>query len=452
MGRLRELAAGVRVRTTLAAVLVVGAALVIASAGMVWQLRGSLTENIEDAAQLTAETIADTIMNDELPEVIETGDEDEEFVQVIDPNDGVVASTTNLSGPTPAVDLQPGQSQRVEGLPFEDGPFVVVAVNAPSPAGPWTVVVGRTLEPVSDSTTAVVGPIALGIPVLLVIVAAVTWIVVGRALAPVEAIRSEVQTISGDRLDRRVPVPPADDEISHLATTMNTMLDRLEEGQDRQQRLVSDASHELRSPIAAIRQHTEVALAHPEQADGQELAEVVLAEDLRLQRMVEDLLLLTRIDEGTLALRRSQVDLDDIVLAEASRVRASNSGVRVDTRGVSAGRVLGDEAHLDRLVRNLMDNASRHARTTVAVSLQQVIGDVVLTIDDDGAGISARDRKRIFERFERLEEARDRDSGGTGLGLAIVLEIVHAHRGTVTVSDAPTGGARFEVRLPLLDD
>ena len=276
----------------------------------------------------------------------------------------------------------------------------------------------------------------------------VTWIVVGRTLAPVEAIRNEVQTISGDQLGRRVPVPPANDEIAHLATTMNVMLGRLEEGRDRQRRLVSDASHELRSPITAIRQHVEVAIAHPETTDGEELAEVVLAEDLRLQRMVEDLLLLTRIDEGTLALRRSQVDLDDIVLAEASRLRAASTDVRIDTRGVSAGRVLGDATHLDRLVRNLMDNAVRHAHSSVALSLCDVDRWVLLTVDDDGAGIPSRDRDRIFERFERLQESRDRNSGGTGLGLSIVREIVHAHQGTVTATDSPTGGARFEVRLP----
>ncbi len=448
MARLREVTSGVRVRTTAAAALVVGAALVLAGAIMVAQLRSSLTTGIRDAAQLTAESIAATVMAGELGDVIETGDEDEEFVQVIDPAEGVVATTANLAGRTPVLVLEPGETTRVEGLPFEDGPFIAVAVAAISDDARQTVVVGRTLEPVEESAGAVIGSMLFGIPLLTIVVGAVTWVVVGRALAPVEAIRSEVQTISGDRLDRRVPVPKADDEIGRLATTMNTMLDRLEEGRDRQRRLVSDASHELRSPIAAIRQHAEVALAHPEQTDRQELAEIVLAEDLRLQRMVEDLLLLTRIDEGTLALRRSQVDLDDIVLAEAARQRAANADVRVDTGHVSAGRVLGDEAQLDRLVRNLMDNASRHARATITVSLQQVAGDVVLTIDDDGAGISTSDRERIFERFVRLEEARDRDSGGTGLGLAIVREIAHAHHGTVTVSDAATGGARFEVRLP----
>jgi signal transduction histidine kinase len=450
MTRLRQLMAGVRARTTVAAVLVVGAALIIAGAGMVWKLRGDLTTNIRDAAELSALSIAESIEQGELVDPIAVGDEDEEFAQVVDAGGDVVASTTNLPDRNPVVDIAPNETKRVEVPAVEDYPFIVVGEQAVlSDGSTQTVLVGRTLEPVAESVDAVLRSMAIGIPVLMLVVAAVTWVVVGRALAPVEAIRSEVQTISGERLDRRVPVPPADDEIAHLATTMNTMLDRLEEGRDRQRRLVSDASHELRSPIAAIRQHVEVALAHPEQSDDAELAEVVLAEDLRLQRMVEDLLLLTKIDEGTLALRRSQVDLDDIVLAEATRLRAADPGVRIDTRGVSACRVLGDEAHLERLVRNLTDNAIRHARKAITVSLYQVADDAVLTIDDDGAGVPIRDRERIFERFERLDEARDRDSGGTGLGLSIVREIANAHRGTVTVSDAPTGGARFEVRLPL---
>jgi signal transduction histidine kinase len=455
MQRLRELSSGVRVRTTVAAVLVVGAALVFASVFMVVKLRDSLTSGIHDAATLTAEGIAETIKQETIGTLIETGDVEDEFVQIVDPGDGVVATTENLGTGTPVVDLEPGENTTVAGLPFEDGPFYVVSIRAPTPEGMRRVVVGRTLEPVADSTKAVAGFVLIGIPALLVVVGVVTWIVVGRTLAPVEAIRNEVQAISGDQLGRRVPVPQADDEIAHLATTMNVMLDRLEEGRDRQRRLVSDASHELRSPIAAIRQHVEVALAHPEQTDGEELAEVVLAEDLRLQRMVEDLLLLTRIDEGTLALRRSQVDLDDIVLAEASRLRAASTEVRIDTRGVSAGRVRGDATHLDRLVRNLMDNAVRHAHSSVALSLCEEDREedrwVLFTVDDDGAGIPTRDRDRVFERFERLQESRDRNSGGTGLGLSIVREIVHAHQGTVTATDAPTGGARFEVRLPADD-
>ena len=185
--------------------------------------------------------------------------------------------------------------------------------------------------------------------------------------------------------------------------------------------------------------------------DEQQLAEIVLAEDLRLQHIVEDLLLLTRMDEGTVDLRRREVDLDDIVFEEAARLRASAGDLRVDTSKVSSGRVRGDESHLDRLVRNLIENAGRHAHTKVALSLRETNGEVVLTVDDDGEGIAPDDRDRIFDRFLRLQDARDRDSGGTGLGLAIVREIANAHSATVSVRNAPKGGARLEVRFPSLD-
>jgi signal transduction histidine kinase len=232
---------------------------------------------------------------------------------------------------------------------------------------------------------------------------------------------------------------------------MNRMLGRLDEAQFRQRRFVSDASHELRSPVASIRQHTEVALAHPEGSSVRELADVVLEEDVRLQRIVEDLLLLTRIDEGTLELRRAPVDLDDLVFEEASRLRGSTN-LTIDVARVSAGRVSGDRDKLERLVRNLSDNAARHARTTISLSLRDGGGTVVMAIDDDGSGIPAAQRERIFDRFVRLEDARDRDSGGSGLGLAIVLEIAAFHRGTVRVLDSALGGARFEVLLPGLPD
>jgi signal transduction histidine kinase len=227
------------------------------------------------------------------------------------------------------------------------------------------------------------GLLAIGVPLLLMVVAGTTWFVVGRALAPVEAIRAEVDAISATALHRRVPDPLADDEIGRLARTMNRMLERLELAQARQRRLVSDAFHELRWPVAAIRQHAEVALAHPGRASACELAETVLAEDLRLQRLAEDLLLLTRADEHTLAFRRRPVDLDDLVFDEARRLRGV-SGVRVDTWLVSAGRVDGDIAGLRRVLRNLGDNAARHAEGRVAFSVAERDGVVLLEVDDDG--------------------------------------------------------------------
>jgi signal transduction histidine kinase len=379
--------------------------------------------------------------------VIAGGDVEEEFVQVVDSSGRVVASSENVAGRPPFVDLRPGGSRQIDGLPFESGPFLAAASGVDSPQGRVTIVVGKSLEDVMDSSRAVIRLLGFGVPLLILIVGVVTWRVVGRALAPVEAIRSEVDAISSKELHRRVPDPPGKDEIAHLAATMNQMLARLEKGQQRQRQFVSDASHELRSPVASIRQHAEVALSHTDATDVEEFAGIVLEEDLRLQRLVEDLLLLTRADEGTLRGRTEPVDLDDLVFEEAARLR-SNGEVRVDTRGVSAGRVLGDRGQLGKLIRNLTDNAVRHARHQVAMSLRNGRGEIVLTVDDDGDGIATGERERVFQRFVRLQDARDRDSGGSGLGLAIVAEITAAHGGEVSVEDSPMGGARFDVRFP----
>jgi signal transduction histidine kinase len=434
--------ASVRVRTTLGAVLVVGVALVVASTAMLIVLRRSLVESVESAARLRAESVAEVM--ETTGESVDLGDDadDEEFVQVLDERGRVIEAGAN-TGSTPLVILAPGESREV-GVPFDDDPFLAVAAEA---SGDQTVVVGRSLESVLESSQVVLGLLMVGSPLLLVLVGAVTWRVVGRALEPVESIRSEVAAISTEELHRRVPSPGGTDEIARLAETMNQMLLRLEEGQARQRRFVSDASHELRSPVASIRQHAEVALAHPESASSPELARVVMDEDLRLQRLVEDLLLLARLDEHSDETHHRVLDLDDVVFEEVNRARG-REGPKIDSRRVSAGRVSGDRKQLARLAGNLLDNASRHARTMVSVTLAENEGRVVLQVDDDGEGVVPEERERIFERFVRLQEARDRDSGGSGLGLAIVAKVTEAHGGTVRVEDSPLGGARFEVLLP----
>jgi signal transduction histidine kinase len=260
-------------------------------------------------------------------------------------------------------------------------------------------------------------------------------------------MRAEVDAISAARLHRRVSQPVARDEIGRLAGTMNRMLERVEAAQARQRRFVADASHELRSPIAAIRQQAEVALAHPEQASA--LASVVHAESLRMQALVEDLLLLARADDEPPPHRRAAVDVDDLVLAEAARLRAETT-LRVDTTGVAAARVAGDAAALRRVLRNLVDNAARHATQRIGLCVAQRDGAAVLCVDDDGPGIPQAERDRVFERFVRLDEGRARADGGSGLGLAIVAEVVRAHGGAVAVADSPLGGARVTVRLPSL--
>ncbi len=322
-----------------------------------------------------------------------------------------------------------------------------MAEGAQTSDGLRIVLVARALVDVVDTTTVITRLLIIGLPLLVAVVALTTWFAVGRALAPVEAIRREVDAISAAQLHRRVPQPKADDEIGRLAATMNRMLERLESARNSQRRFVSDASHELRSPITVIRQHAEVALAHPDRVTAAELAEVVLAEQQRMQRLVEDLLLLARADEHV-PLARAAVDLDDLAFEEGHRLRSTTSK-QVDTSGVSAARVQGDAEALRRMFRNVGENAARHASSRVDITLVERGDEVVLTVDDDGPGIPESERVRVLQRFVRLDEARSRDEGGSGLGLSIVDEVVRAHGGSVSIEQSPLGGARIQITLPV---
>ena len=286
--------------------------------------------------------------------------------------------------------------------------------------------------------------ISVVVPVLVLVLALSTWLVVGRALRPVEAIRTQVAQMGAGDLHRRVPDPGTGDEVGRLAATMNRMLDRLQRSSERQRRFISDASHELRSPLASLRTQLEVALAHPERAEWPDVAAGVLEEGGRMERLVDDLLALARADEGAVLAHTEELDLGEIVAAEAERVE----GVAVDTSAVAPAVVRGDAQSLRRAIRNLLDNARRHAASRIVLRVSLDGEEVLAVVEDDGAGIPEADREQVFERFARLEESRDRDAGGTGLGLAVVREIVQAHGGTVVAEQGEQGGARLVVRLP----
>jgi signal transduction histidine kinase len=309
-----------------------------------------------------------------------------------------------------------------------------------------TVYVGTSLESVNETIATVRRVLLLILPPLLALLAVASWVLVGRALRPVEAIRAEVADISGRALDRRVPVPPRRDEIGRLASTMNEMLDRLQAASERQRKFVGDASHELQSPIAALRTQLEVAIAQPATTDWAATSSDLLAESRHMERLVRDLLFLARSDGEEGVRRIEPVDLDDIVLEEATRLR-STAQVRVDASGVSAAPLTGNRDELTRLVRNLLENAEHHAESRVRIRLSAEGREIILMVEDDGPGVPPAERERIFQRFTRLDEARSRNNGGTGLGLAIVKEITERHGGTVCVENAAPG-ARFAVRLP----
>ncbi|MEV7092211.1 ATP-binding protein [Amycolatopsis sp. NPDC051045] len=330
-----------------------------------------------------------------------------------------------------------GCAPKLRGL---DDDLTVHVVHDTSGHSRYDVFAGAQIDPEGqaavDSARVV---LTFGVPAVALLIGVIAWLAVRRSLRPVEAIRGEVAEIGAHDLGRRVPDPRTGDEIARLAGTMNTMLARLDEAVTRQSRFTSDASHELRTPLASLRTQLEVLLAHPDRLDWRQSCENALLDVTRLQDLVADLVLLGKLDHAGPG-RPAPVALSEVVGA----VTAGRSGIDVEITGTPV--VGGHRSRLERLVRNLVDNAQRHAVSHVTVTVSSEAGQAVLTVDDDGPGIPEADRERVFDRFVRLDDARDRDEGGSGLGLAIVADIARAHGGTAAVED----GSRFVVRLPEL--
>jgi signal transduction histidine kinase len=443
----------VRVRVTFGVAVVFTLALAVASTFLLTRQRVALTDDIETTMRLRAEDLAAALEGGSLPSSIAIPFEDAAFVQIIDSSGTVVRSSPNIEGEPAVATFVPDRSRiaarTLHDLPIGDDPFRVVAKTAGPDGTSFTLYVGGSLEPVDDAVDNLLLALALGAPALLGVVIALTWLAVGRALRPVEQIRAEVDSIDDRDLHKRVPQPPSPDEIGRLAVTMNTMLDRLEDAATRKRRFLADASHELRSPLAGIRSQLEVDLAHPVRADWQATERDVLDETLRMQRLVDDLLALAHFDEHPVPARHDLLDIDELVLAEARRLRTRGK-VAIDARQIAAAQTIGDPESLGRAVRNLLDNAERHAAETVTIALTEDESHLRIVISDDGPGVAEKDRDRIFLRFGRADQSRTRDSGGTGLGLAIARDIVTAHGGTLELEHT-AAGATFVLRLPRLE-
>ncbi|WP_231917850.1 sensor histidine kinase [Microbacterium pygmaeum] len=399
---------------------------------------GVLSSTLRDASARAGETRAEELaarIDAQGLEAIRNLDDDE-VVLLLDADGEVVAASSDAEGLS---------------IPSSTEPLTVVVDGDPMLLVPEDLdddrilMVGVPTDDDQETVGTVITLLVVAVPVLVLLVGVTTWLMIGRALAPVARIRSEVDDITADRLDRRIPVPESRDEIAALATTMNGMLGRLDVAAQAQRRFISDASHELRSPLATIRQHVELSQAHPDLTSVEELSSVVHEEGLRLQGLVDALLVLAKLDEGAGGAQVT-VDLDDCALAEAARLRTL--GFTVDASGVGPARMQGDARLVGQLVRNLADNAARHARGRIAIAVLERNGAAVLTIEEDGDGVPVDERTRIFERFVRLDEARSRDAGGSGLGLAIVHGIARSAGGSVAVDDGRWGGARFTVTFP----
>lgn len=439
-----------RARLTLLATAVLAAGLAAGSVLLLQTLHRAQISTLDAGAQRTAQDVATLVNAGRLPEPIPAGI-GTAVVQVVDANGRVRAASANADHLVPMLtagelrDVRRGTRMEVSGDRVgQDDPVRVVAVTAGPPADPQTVVVAVSLRDITHGLGALRTALTVGVPILLVLLAVLGWFVVGLALRPVDALRAGAEEISGTGGSRRLPVPDASDEVHRLATTLNDMLGRLEAASTRQRRFVSDAAHELRSPLASIRTQVEVA---DRLSDWDGVAEGVLDDVRRLSRLVDDLLLLARLDEAR-GLPRQPVPVDLAGLARDVAGRHADGPVPVRVTGLDSAMTCGDPDGLRRALANLVDNAVRHASGAVTVRIGP--SDPVCTVVevcDDGPGIPETDRARVFDRFVRLDDARSRQSGGAGLGLAIVRDLVRAHGGTIALEDAGPG-LRAVLRLP----
>jgi signal transduction histidine kinase len=345
--------------------------------------------------------------------------------------------------------LWPGAKPKVRSVPVQVWTSTQAPGRETNIRSDWSIVITNTLEQERRVLDLTILAVAFAVGGFGVLFAATTWFVTGRALRPVEAIRRDVAEITAHDLDRRVLVPDVRDEIARLAITVNATLSRLQRAVAQQRQFVADASHEIRSPLAALRAELEIALEHPGNAHWPQAARGALGDTERLQQLVTDLLVLARLD-ATEHINQHHIEQVDLIdLARAQTQRRSPPGhlrVRLDTDQTTL-LVPGRKALLARLLGNLLDNAERHADSTITIRAVCDDSMAALEVLDDGPGIRPEDRERVFDRFTRLDEARDRQTGGAGLGLAIARRIATAHHGTLQIADS-SHGAKFVARLP----
>ncbi len=449
----RDRFGSIRFRVTVVATVVVAIVLTASGVALLFLQRVQLTANLDASLAQRADLIAVQVATD-VGAVSADGSDEDRSVQLVSLDGAVLAATANLSAAGPLANpLPPGVDQVIatrDDVPLEEESYRVLSRRVDTLAGAAILHVVQDGEGIDDTVGALAAALGIGVPAVGAVLAVLIWWLTGRTLRPVEVLRTQVEDITASESPHRLDVPARDDEITRLATTLNRMLDRLSDAADRQRRFVADVAHELRTPLTRIRTEVEVDLAQPGSADPTATNRAVRDDVMALQELIDDLLHLARSDVDPSGTQRRTVDLDDIVLREIRGQREVDPSIRIDAQHVSAASLVAHPDHLARAVRNLLDNAVRHAVGTVTVSLTQHDGHVELTVADDGPGIPGDQQERIFERFSRLDDARTRHDGGTGLGLAITRDIVERHGGTVRYDAEWTSGARFVVVLPRL--
>jgi len=436
---------GLRGRLVLLTTIGLAVGLIVGGVVLTVVLRIGLEQAVDAGIEETAQEVVQLIASDRLPDPIVTGGTT--VVQVLDDAGRVLAASPGADRLVAA--LPPDQLLQARGGPITLsgsafgvlGSVRVVARTTESGGASSTVLVATPSSDIDNAVRVVRLSLIVGFAVLLILLAEVAWRLIGATLRPVEALRVGAERITGTHSAETLPLPNSADEIRRLAETLNDMLGRLESSRLRQRAFVADAAHELRSPLASLRTQLDVAVATGEAADTADL----LAEVERLTRLVNDLLLLARVDDAAPP-PRELLDIARLAADVADRYVAQS--IPVSVRVLPTPPISADPRAVQRVLANVLDNAVRHARSTVDVTVRPSDdGGALVVVRDDGPGISADERERVFERFARLQDARDRDSGGSGLGLAIVRELVSQQGGRVRLLDAAGGGPGLQVEL-----
>jgi signal transduction histidine kinase len=441
----------VRARVTVVAGLALTAAVVLGLVVMYRLQLNSADQTIHGQLGTYAAQIEQSAVRGTFPQPLRASDLGQTAqAQVLAPDGTVLAATRNWTG-RPALylyTLPPGST-----TPARTAAGDRMLPDDLSEYGEHATVGGRPVAIITTARTYLQSQVeqtfarllVIGVPVLLVLTGGTVWLVVGRALRPVEQIRGAVTAITSADLSQRVPEPGTDDEIGRLARTMNDMLARLEDAAARQRRFVADASHELRSPLTAIRTGLEVGLAHPDRAPWPQIAGRAVRQSQRLEQLIAQLLVLAKADAHQPAARRQPVDLAALLADLGAATPAP--GISIELSVPTGTTTAGNPEDLSRMFRNLLDNAVRYARHRVLVTAAAGPDGVVVQIADDGPGIPAEERERVFGRFVRLDASREQASGSAGLGLAIAREIATAHGATIVLTEAPGGGTRAVVSM-----
>jgi signal transduction histidine kinase len=444
----------IRIRLTLAFAVAMATVLAVTGLFLYLRLGSSLDHAIDQGLRARAADVTSLVQQADLRGTSSLPGPNSGFAQVIGAGGAVVDATPGL---TPQPLLTHAQLARAQAGPsffvrnIGSDRVRLLAVPTTAQGRRLVVVVGASLQPQAGALADLRRDLFIGGPIALLFASVAGYVLAAAALRPVERMGEQAALISAASPGRRLPVPSADDEIARLGRRLNDMLARLEAALQRERTLVSDASHELRTPLALMKTEIELALAEPDSASVLLAALRSAGEETdRLSQLADDLLLLARVDSGTLPLRREPISAQDLLTTIATRFRrrAAESGRRIDVASASDVDLLGDRRRLEQALSNLIENALRHGAGTIGIEAVEDDGLVSVHVTDEGNGFPAAFLGRAFERFSRATGSRD--TGGAGLGLAIVAAVAQAHGGSVTASNRTNGGADVALTLPAL--